>query len=562
MTKPLAACPNCGHDWDRHTGSCHYIGDCSGRECGCQRKPLAAPLSQSELAEQKVKSVYSDARFCPSYLDRGMIISGTPGDYKYLGDNWGETNEAAAWIKAASMLAEVAAPLPESICEGDVMCEHKRCWDASRARVRENINKSRQEYLAARNLPPLPEPIEKCKSCFKMVSATSKAGLCKECVDVLNNFKRDVRESGEPMLPTHPYAAALLEKVSVLIKRAWLDASSESQSDLDEAQGMVKCLIPLFLRPDASVSPLPEIASDPICECDCVHCRAGNHRLCCKAAQCTPSPVPLPEIASPDEFEDNECHHCFATISVREGCDPTKYCDNCAQEIAAAASPVPLGEPTKMKMVEVHHVSKSEAHERAIALIQKLRPLGCFADEDGIWGELDFLMICLKPTPTPVPLGEPAQTFEEWKNLHWYNINWLSGEIRPLIKMSDVEDAWNASLATKAVPIGEGERLLKMREIVKRTFPKHNYGPDVTLQLIDSLLQLLQRERAGEAEIERLTDGWCKETLRRVELEAELSRLRSQERPAQKSDLERIQGSYSSGEQPYTPPKGSRERPR
>lgn len=61
-------------------------------------------------AKAKVLSMYPDARFCPSYLDRGMVISGTPDNYKYHGDSWGENNEPAAWITAASRLTAVEEP--------------------------------------------------------------------------------------------------------------------------------------------------------------------------------------------------------------------------------------------------------------------------------------------------------------------------------------------------------------------------------------------------------------------------------------------------------------------
>ncbi len=64
--------------------------------------------------KEKVLAVYPDARFCPSYLDRGMIISGESGNYKYHGTSWGETNEAAAWIVAAARLPNPAPSQTES----------------------------------------------------------------------------------------------------------------------------------------------------------------------------------------------------------------------------------------------------------------------------------------------------------------------------------------------------------------------------------------------------------------------------------------------------------------
>lgn len=34
----MGECPECGHELIRHLGHCRYIGDCGGRECGCQYK--------------------------------------------------------------------------------------------------------------------------------------------------------------------------------------------------------------------------------------------------------------------------------------------------------------------------------------------------------------------------------------------------------------------------------------------------------------------------------------------------------------------------------------------
>lgn len=88
----------------------------------------------------------------------------------------------------------------------------------------------------------------------------------------------------DPMLPTDAYAAALLAKVSILVKRAWLDASSESQGDLDEAQGMVKSLIHLCAK-----NPTPEPLGEPahnfthvaVCRiCDCQWGVKGSVSVC------------------------------------------------------------------------------------------------------------------------------------------------------------------------------------------------------------------------------------------------------------------------------------------
>jgi hypothetical protein len=35
----------------------------------------------------------------------------------------------------------------------------------------------------------------------------------------------------------------------------------------------------------------------------------------------------------PEDDEENECHRCHQLMHIREGCDPTKYCDSCAQDL-------------------------------------------------------------------------------------------------------------------------------------------------------------------------------------------------------------------------------------
>lgn len=78
-------------------------------------------MTEVEIAKAKVLAVYPDARFCPSYLDRGMIISGKPGEYQYHGTSWGNTNEAASWVEAASRLPARVENIAQDFPKGEGM---------------------------------------------------------------------------------------------------------------------------------------------------------------------------------------------------------------------------------------------------------------------------------------------------------------------------------------------------------------------------------------------------------------------------------------------------------
>lgn len=68
---------------------------------------MTQPKDTQNEAKQRVLAVYPDARFCPSYLDCGAIITGTIGNHGYLNNGWNFT-ETAAWKDAASKLTPTA----------------------------------------------------------------------------------------------------------------------------------------------------------------------------------------------------------------------------------------------------------------------------------------------------------------------------------------------------------------------------------------------------------------------------------------------------------------------
>ena len=74
-----------------------------------------------------------------------------------------------------------------------------------------------------------------------------------------------------------------------------------------------------------------------------------------------------------------------------------------AEELAKLPQPV---QPAPINMVEIVYPTRREYYDQAIALIHKMRPAGCFGDEDGNFFMLENYVRALKPATAPITAAE------------------------------------------------------------------------------------------------------------------------------------------------------------